>query len=78
MSKDTAPLYEVAMAHRFLYYVLGLPVIPDYEYDKLEAEAVRSAPASHPIHRPGSDRVSSYTLDQIRLAEKLAGGPLSV
>lgn len=56
---------DVVMAHRFLYYVLGNPVISDREYDKLEA------PVKDQIPPVGSDRVQDYSNKQIDLATQL-------
>ena len=49
------------LAHRYLYYVLGLPVISDFEYDKLEREHLKRFPDSVSINKPGSDNPLHYS-----------------
>lgn len=74
MGKEKAEkesLADIAMAHRYLYYVLGLPVISDREYDQIEREARETAPHAHGIHGPGSDLSESYSSHQISIAGKL-------
>lgn len=60
------------LAHRYLYYVKNAPVLSDYRYDLLEAEALRQVMYTSPIHKPGSDRAEDYPKEAIELAEKLA------
>ena len=61
MSED---LENKIMAHRYLYYVLGKPIITDREYDELEKRA-SILPPNSPVHKPGSDLASSYTYEQV-------------
>ena len=62
-------IVKLALAHRYLYYVLMRPVITDSEYDKLEMEAVEAADDDDSdIHSPGSDLEGSYTDDVKKLA----------
>lgn len=59
------------MAHRYLYYVLAQPVLPDAAYDALEREARAALPPGSPVHGVGSSLPSSYTADQVALARRL-------
>lgn len=59
------------MAHRYLYYVLGRPVITDAEYDQLEIVARSKCAKSSPLNNPGSDLESSYSEESKALAFKL-------
>jgi NAD-dependent DNA ligase len=59
------------MAHRYLYYVLAAPVIPDYVYDELERSAIEAAKPESRLQRPGSDRAEDYTVEEILRARKL-------
>ncbi len=52
---------DLCLAHRFLYYVLNQPVISDFEYDKLEKQALLVADEDHAIKEPGSDLEDSYS-----------------
>jgi len=60
---------KIVMAHRYLYYVKCTPVISDYEYDKLEAEAI--AEGSELLKTPGSDLETSYTNEIKQLAHEI-------
>lgn len=71
---ERTPLADILLAHRFLYYVRGTPVITDQEYDKLEKEAVIGLAEDHPLQKPGSDLVSSYSDETKALADRLANG----
>lgn len=54
--------YETeVMAHRYLYYVLSEPVLPDLVYDVLEREAREVLPPESAVHKVGSCLPSSYT-----------------
>ena len=65
--------YElVLMAHRYLYYVLGEPVISDYLYDPWEREARQVLPEDSPIHGVVSSNPWSYSKEQIEYARKLS------
>lgn len=64
---------DEVMAHRYLYYVLSEPVLPDMEYDKIERRAREVCPPESPVHGVGSSLPSSYTDNQIALALKLRG-----
>jgi NAD-dependent DNA ligase len=65
------------MAHRYLYYVMELPVISDTNYDMSERAFLRMniGDLETVINHPGSCLESSYTADEIELAkQKLEGG----
>lgn len=64
-------LADLAMAHRYLYYVLCEPVISDVRYDFLEKEALLTCSEDHPLRKTGSSLRSSYSVDIINAAEKL-------
>lgn len=49
------------MMHRYLYYVLGQPVISDWEYDKLEDEASKQPENDYLNHAVGSDTRELYS-----------------
>ncbi len=68
MTQDQ-PSHELTIqAHRYLYYVLGTPVLSDIEYDMLEA----SLPVESEIRQTvGSDRASDYSLEAIMLANHI-------
>ena len=61
------------MAHRYLYYVLAEPRLPDLMYDALEREARAACPADSPVHGVGSSLPSSYTEAHVARAKKLLG-----
>lgn len=61
------------MAHRYLYYVLSEPRLPDLVYDDLERQARAVCDAGSPVHGVGSSLPSSYTGEQIARAEQLRG-----
>lgn len=66
--------YEVeVMAHRYLYYVLAEPVLPDMVYDVLEREARAVLPDTSPVHGVGSSLSSSYTEQHKQRALTLRG-----
>ncbi len=50
----------LVLAHRYLYYCLGRPVISDREYDRLERAALTNAAPESPLNEPGSDAEGSY------------------
>lgn len=56
-------LNKLVKAHRFLYYVLGTPIIGDHAYDELEREA--------PQTDLGSSNADDYTESEMRLAYEL-------
>lgn len=62
---------DLVMAHRYRYYVVCDPVLPDHIYDVLERQARVILPDTSPVQRVGSDLTSSYTKEQIALANKL-------
>lgn len=62
---------ELAMAHRYLYYVECDPAISDHEYDVIERRARAIAPEGHPIHGVGSSLPESYSAEIIALAKTL-------
>lgn len=59
------------MAHRYLYYVLCEPTLPDSVYDEMERDARAALPESSPVHGVGSSLASSYSPDQVALAKRL-------
>ncbi len=50
---------EILM-HRYLYYVLGTHILPDFEYDKLERAAREILPEDSVVHRVGSSNPWDY------------------
>lgn len=62
---------DALLAHRYLYYVLGTPVLSDREYDELEKEFLAGCPWESPIAYPGSSLESSYEERVIRLANEI-------
>lgn len=66
---------DEVMAHRYLYYVLASPVLPDAEYDKIERRAREVCPPESAVQGVGSSLSSSYTAKQIALAMQLLGTP---
>ena len=61
------------MAHRFLYYVMDEPALPDMVYDALERSARAVCPPDSPVQGVGSSLRSSYTEEHIQRAHELAG-----
>jgi NAD-dependent DNA ligase len=59
---------DEVMAHRYLYYVLSEPVLPDAAYDVIERLARKVCPLESPVHGVGSSLPSSYSAAQIELA----------
>jgi NAD-dependent DNA ligase len=57
------------MAHRYLYYVLATPVIPDCAYDQLERDVRATAPEDSPVHKVGSSLSWDYPPDVVSLAK---------
>ena len=58
---------RIMRAHQFLYYVKVTPVLSDYGYDMLCRD--------NGLHSGcGSDLASSYTQEEIDLAERLVDG----
>lgn len=65
-------LPDKCLVHRYLYYVLGDPIVSDRDYDMMERDAVAELEANvslpdpdmddldHPLLRPGSDRPTDY------------------
>lgn len=51
---------DVLFRHRFLYYVLGKPIWPDYLYDAAEAVVVRRYPKTRLAFLVGSSNVIDY------------------
>jgi NAD-dependent DNA ligase len=65
-------LEKLILAHRYLYYVKSHPVIPDYQYDQLEKEAIASLEGrDSPILTVGSDLEDSYSNEIKDLAWKI-------
>lgn len=59
------------MAHRYLYYILGIPVLTDEQYDKLEYDARFVINDGSPIHGVGSDLESDYNEEVRKFAQRL-------
>ncbi len=57
---ENQALEDIIMAHRYLYYVLCDPVLPDLEYDELDRKATALLPSESPVHQVGSSLESSY------------------
>ena len=53
-------LEREVLAHRYLYYVLAEPAIPDAQYDIVEKRAREICPPESPVHGVGSSLPSSY------------------
>lgn len=51
---------ELVLIHRYLYYVLTDPVIPDHTYDVLERKARAICPPESKVHGIGSSLESNY------------------
>lgn len=66
-------LEEQVLLHRYCYYVLAHPLLPDAEYDKIEREARSVYPVDSVVHQIGSSLASSYSEDIRALAHKLTG-----
>jgi NAD-dependent DNA ligase len=64
----------VVMAHRYLYYVLDEPVLPDAHYDVLERQARSVEPPDSRVHKVGSSLRESYTDAEIAYANSLRFG----
>jgi len=55
-------LEREVLAHRYLYYVLAEPALPDATYDILERRARAVCPTESPVHGVGSSLPSSYSV----------------
>lgn len=55
------PLGDFLLACRYAYYCKAVSIIPDVEYDALEAQWYASNEPLHALHLPGSDIPSSYS-----------------
>jgi len=64
-------IIDECLAHRYLYYVLGNPVIDDHIYDIRERRAIQLVKSGHELRKPGSSLASSYEPHVIKLAERL-------
>lgn len=64
-------LADKCLIHRYLYYVLSEPIMPDAQYDAMEKKAKETCEENHPINKPGSSLKSSYTEDIIKQANEL-------
>lgn len=64
-------LERLVLAHRFLYYVIGRPVLPDKTYDDLEERAMAACDMASEVWQPGSDLASDYPPEIITLAAKI-------
>ncbi len=53
-------LEDQVLLHRYCYYVLANPLIPDVIYDQIEREARKICPEDSVVHRIGSSLPSSY------------------
>lgn len=66
-------LEKEVMIHRYCYYVLAEPLLPDAEYDKIERAARAALPEASPVHGVGSSLPSSYTDEVKQEAERRRG-----
>jgi NAD-dependent DNA ligase len=66
-------LEKEVLIHRYCYYVLAEPLLPDAEYDKIERAAREALPESSPVHGVGSSLPSSYSDDIKQEAERRLG-----
>lgn len=64
-------LSDLVMAHRYLYYVKGAPVLSDQAYDIMEAMLAENDPVRNSV---GSSNESDYTPNQKRMAADLTQG----
>lgn len=71
--KTAVELETEVMAHRYLYYVLSEPQLPDLVYDVLEREARAACPPESPVHGVGSSLPSSYSPAHVHRANQLLG-----
>jgi len=62
---------QVILAHRYLYYVLGEPVVSDAVYDQMEREARAALPESSVVHKVGSSNPWDYSDEVKQYAEEL-------
>ena len=53
------------LAYRYLYYVKGVSLISDYNYDLLEKEALNNVSIDSMLNQPGSDLETSYS-DEVK------------
>ena len=51
---DPTKAEELVLIHRYLYYVMAEPVIPDHAYDVLERNARAICPGDSKVHAVGS------------------------
>lgn len=53
---------ELALAHRYLYYVRNTPVVSDEDYDTIEKEVLEfgGVPRNSLLRKPGSDNAKDY------------------
>jgi len=59
-SKRQLSLEEQVLVHRYCYYVLANPLVPDVVYDQIEREARKVYPEDNVVHKVGSSLPSSY------------------
>lgn len=64
-------LENIVLAHRYLYYVLMTPILPDYTYDSLEEYALTKVSEDSIIRFPGSNLEEDYSDEIKELANKL-------
>lgn len=64
---------KLVLAHRYLYYVLAEPVLPDAAYDALERRVMAATPETSPVHNIGSSLPSDYNSEIRTIANKLQG-----
>ena len=60
-------------AHRYLYHVAGLPMLPDVVYDKVAALARQMCQPTSKVHCPGSlySTAEDYTEEERAAAHKM-------
>ena len=71
MKNNINDLELKTLAYRYLYYVKNISLISDYEYDKLEREALKIVDEDSMLFQPGSDLESSYSEEIKNYAKEL-------
>jgi NAD-dependent DNA ligase len=70
---EAADLEKQVLAHRYLYYVLAEPILPDLDYDVLERKARAVCSADSPVQGVGSSLPSSYSAEVVEYAKQISG-----
>lgn len=56
------------LAHRYLYFILNVPVISDFQFDLLQMEAQAVLPKGSPVYQMASVLSSNYPTDAVSRA----------